>query len=74
MIWHIWWLAIFATLGILVTVILRAADDETEYIIPAAEVEQIEKMRYRTLAEALNKPAENTGTGEIHAKEVNDDN
>lgn len=68
MIWHIWWLAIFSSLGILVTIILRAADDETEYIIPAAEVERIETMRYRTLTEALNNRTKSSGAAEILSK------
>ena len=50
MIWYIWWLAIVAAVGILITVIARAADDDTEYTIPAAEVEQIESRRYRETA------------------------
>jgi cytochrome o ubiquinol oxidase subunit I len=50
MIWYIWWLAILAGLGMLVTVIVRAGDDDIHYIIPAAEVERIENERYRQLA------------------------
>ena len=33
MVWHIWWLAILSTLGILINVILRSADENTEYSI-----------------------------------------
>ncbi len=50
MIWYIWWLAILSFLGILFMVIARACDDETEYVIPAAEVERIENERYAQLA------------------------
>jgi cytochrome o ubiquinol oxidase subunit I len=50
MIWYIWWLAILAALGILFTVIARSMDDDTHYIIPAAEVRRIEDERYRQLA------------------------
>src|SRR5208337_3721832 len=50
MIWYIWWLAILAALGMLFTVIARSFDDDTHYIIPAAEVERIENERYRQLA------------------------
>jgi cytochrome o ubiquinol oxidase subunit 1 len=50
LIWYIWWLASAAALGILVTVMARAWDDDTEYLIPAAEVERIENERYRRLA------------------------
>jgi cytochrome o ubiquinol oxidase subunit 1 len=52
MIWYIWWLAIFSALGMLATVIVRAADDDTDYSVPAAEVERIENQRYRRLASA----------------------
>ncbi len=45
MVWHIWWLAIFGLIGSIVCVIVRAMDEETEYVIPAAEVERIEKMK-----------------------------
>ena len=46
LIWYIWWLAIVAALGILVTVIARAMDDDIHKIIPAAEVERIETERF----------------------------
>ena len=50
MIWYIWWLAIIAALGMLITVIARLIDDDIHYLIPAAEVERIETERYRQLA------------------------
>jgi cytochrome o ubiquinol oxidase subunit 1 len=49
-IWYIWWLAIVSALGILFTIIARSLDDDTHYLIPAAEVERIENERYRQLA------------------------
>jgi cytochrome o ubiquinol oxidase subunit 1 len=52
MVWHIWWLAIVAALGMLVTVIARSIDDDIHYVIPAAEVERIENERYSQLAAA----------------------
>ncbi len=51
-IWHIWWLAILATLGMLATVIARSFDDDTHYLIPAAEVARLENERFRELAAA----------------------
>jgi cytochrome o ubiquinol oxidase subunit 1 len=54
MIWYIWWLAIVAAVGIVIAVIARAADDDTEYTIPAAEVERIESRRYRETASAAS--------------------
>ena len=59
MIWYIWWLAILAALGMLVTVIARSTDDDIHYLIPAAEVERIENKRYRQLtAVAKRRPAD----------------
>ncbi len=49
MIWHIWWLAVLCALGILAGIILRAGDDDTEYTMPAAEVERIETLHYQQL-------------------------
>ena len=55
MIWYLWWLAILAGLGIVFTVIVRSMDDDTHYIIPAAEVERIENERYRQLESIANR-------------------
>lgn len=41
-IWHIWWLAVIGLLGIIACLVIRSLDDETEYVIPAAEVERLE--------------------------------
>jgi cytochrome o ubiquinol oxidase subunit 1 len=59
MVWYIWWLAILGAFILLLTVIARASDDGTDYIVPAAEIERIEKRRYRQLtAAAANRPAD----------------
>ena len=66
MVWYIWWLAILCGLGLLVTVIGRASDDDTDYLIPAAEVEENEKQRYGQLTAALtNHPAGGQVTPEL---------
>lgn len=44
MVWHIWWLAAVGVIGSIVCVILRALDEETEYVISAAEVERMESQ------------------------------
>lgn len=44
MVWRIWWLAILALIGIVGIVIIRSFDDDTDYIIPAHEVEQMERQ------------------------------
>jgi len=47
MVWYIFWLAILGLVGIIVCVILRSLDDDTEYVVPAAEVARIEASRTR---------------------------
>jgi cytochrome o ubiquinol oxidase subunit 1 len=62
MVWYIWWLAILGAVGMLFAVIFRASDDDTEYTVPAAEIEQIEKQRYRRLiAAAAVHPSDSPG-------------
>jgi cytochrome o ubiquinol oxidase subunit 1 len=67
MVWHIWWLAVLSALGMLFTVIIRSADDDTDYTLSAAEVERIENLRCRELATAvaMSRPAGDRGTPEI---------
>lgn len=51
-IWHIWWLAGLTALSIAALVILRASNDDSEFTIPAEEVQRIEDERYRQLQTA----------------------
>jgi cytochrome o ubiquinol oxidase subunit 1 len=37
-VWHLWWLAALGVIAILIAVIARGFDDDTEQVIPAAEV------------------------------------
>ncbi|MDB5175975.1 MAG: cyoB [Candidatus Saccharibacteria bacterium] len=41
-IWHIWWLAVIGLIGAITTGIIRTNNEDSEYLIPAAEVERIE--------------------------------
>lgn len=41
-IWHIWWLALLGLIGVIVTVIRRSLDENTEYTVTAAEVAKLE--------------------------------
>ncbi|MEM6580955.1 MAG: cytochrome o ubiquinol oxidase subunit I [Pseudomonadota bacterium] len=54
MIWYIWWLAILSLVVMGAALIVRSSMDHTEEIIPAAEVEAIEKKR---LADVASLPA-----------------
>jgi cytochrome o ubiquinol oxidase subunit 1 len=44
-VWHIWWLAVTALLGIVVSVVLRSFDRDTSYTISAATVADRERER-----------------------------
>lgn len=46
MIWHMFWLAFVSLIGALIFVIMRTFDEETEYVVTAAEVAKIEARRY----------------------------
>ncbi|MCB5189946.1 cytochrome o ubiquinol oxidase subunit I [Methylobacillus arboreus] len=41
-IWHIWWLVIASTIGMLLTVIARSYNQDIDYYVPAEEVTAIE--------------------------------
>jgi cytochrome o ubiquinol oxidase subunit 1 len=41
-IWHIWWLAILAVMGIVISVIVRATEDNTEFTLSAAAIARSE--------------------------------
>jgi cytochrome o ubiquinol oxidase subunit 1 len=45
MVWHIMWLIAFGLIGAIVCVIIRSFDEDTEYVLPAAEVERMEMAR-----------------------------
>lgn len=42
-IWHIWWLAVLGLVGVIVSVALRTTGDDSEFVIPAAEVKRLEQ-------------------------------
>ncbi|HEX3082175.1 MAG TPA: cytochrome o ubiquinol oxidase subunit I, partial [Candidatus Saccharimonadia bacterium] len=41
-IWHMWWLAIVGLAGAIVSVIIKTSDDNSEYVITAAELERMD--------------------------------
>ncbi|HUW73922.1 MAG TPA: cbb3-type cytochrome c oxidase subunit I, partial [Methyloceanibacter sp.] len=62
MIWYIWWLAILCLAVIFVSVVVRASDDDSDYIMTAAEVKAIEDERFAQLAKApKNEMADDPG-------------
>ena len=50
MIWYIWWLASLSFLGLLGVVIARSFNDDTNVLIPSAEIERIEALRSQGMA------------------------
>ncbi|CAJ0822860.1 MULTISPECIES: cytochrome o ubiquinol oxidase subunit I [Ralstonia] len=51
-VWHMWAIAIAGLVGAIATFILRSYDRDTDYYVPAAEVERIERARYVQLQNA----------------------
>ena len=45
MVWHMFLIAFIGLIGIIACIIMRAFDDETEYVLTAAEVETLENQR-----------------------------
>ncbi|WP_265693454.1 cytochrome o ubiquinol oxidase subunit I [Providencia rustigianii] len=52
MIWHIWWLAIVGFGGMIVTWIVKSFDEDVDYYVPVAEIEQIENKHFEELRKA----------------------
>ena len=45
-VWHILWLGLVGFLGVLIALIKRTFDDDTEYIIPASEIAETENQHH----------------------------
>jgi len=54
MIWHIWWLAIVGLVGAIACVIIRSFEEETEYTIPAAEVQRMEEQKINMYSDSFS--------------------
>jgi len=52
LVWHMWLFAAIGLLGMVATFIARTYDTDTDYYVPAAEVERIESERFAQLKEA----------------------
>ena len=42
-VWHIWWMVIASTLAIMAAIVMRASDENVDYMLSAEEVARIEK-------------------------------
>ncbi len=47
LVWHILWMIALGAVGIVACLIVRSFDDDTEYVLPAAEVRRLESQRAR---------------------------
>lgn len=54
-IWHMWWLALASFIGIIVFMIIRLSDDNTDYWVSAEEVAKIEGARASRSITKLDK-------------------
>jgi cytochrome o ubiquinol oxidase subunit 1 len=52
LIWHIWWLVAVGLAGMAILIIVRSFDNDTDYYVPAAEVERIETLHIQAKAKA----------------------
>ena len=43
-VWHIWWLLIISFIAVIVFVMIRTTDENTDYILSASEVENLDKQ------------------------------
>ena len=56
MVWYIWWLAIVSILGMIVVIIIRSVDDDTETVISADQVKRTEEAHFRRI-QSSREPA-----------------
>ncbi|WP_175764420.1 hypothetical protein, partial [Burkholderia ambifaria] len=48
-VWHMWPFVVLGLIGMVATFIARSYDTDTDYYVPAAEVERIENARFAQL-------------------------
>lgn len=53
LVWHIWWLVVAGLAGVILTFIARSYDRDVDYLVPAAEVERIERARLVSLQSVI---------------------
>lgn len=49
LIWHIIWLGLIGLVGVIVSIVIRMSDDDTDYYVLATEIEEIEATRCKNL-------------------------
>jgi hypothetical protein len=61
LVWHMWWLAIGSLLGAIATAIIYAFLPQKHYIIPAAEVREIDEAWRRAAREGRGVTRDDEG-------------
>jgi cytochrome o ubiquinol oxidase subunit 1 len=67
MVWYMWWLATLSLAAITLAIIVRASDDDSDYVMPASTVQAIEDERFAKMGKApKNEMADEPGyAGEL---------
>jgi cytochrome o ubiquinol oxidase subunit I len=55
-VWHVAWLAVGGILGVIMSLIIRTFNEDTEYTVSAAEVQKIEESRKKHTAPSKSQP------------------
>jgi cytochrome o ubiquinol oxidase subunit 1 len=46
LIWHMWWLAVVGLVGVVICVIIRTSNDDTDYTITAAQIKRLDHQAH----------------------------
>ena len=60
MIWHIWWLAIASTLGMVVAFLIYNFQGNKDYYVEVEEIEALENSRFEKIAKGLTDSNKST--------------
>lgn len=44
-VWHMWWLAVVGVIAVIIVMVIRSMDENTEYVISAEKIAKMEKAR-----------------------------
>ena len=58
MVWHMWWMAILGTLGMLVSWIAYTFEKEKSYYVEIEEIETIENRHHQAIAQSRQRTDE----------------
>jgi cytochrome o ubiquinol oxidase subunit I len=70
MVWEIIWLAIVSLVGMIVVFVVRGFDEESEYTLPASEVQKREEATAKNQRAALKQTRDNSADEDMSLKEL----